>query len=137
METSTIFLISLAIFGWGVGTYFDKLAVGIIGPKTVFVVYLSAGIMTLLYFLLAGEALPLGPQKGILMALIAGTLISIGGIGFYTALQKENVSLIVPFAALYPAITVILGVMLLHEKIKLVNAAGIVLAIIAGVLLAL
>lgn len=137
MDTTTIALIGLAIFGWGTATFFDKLAVNAIGPKTVFIVYLTAGILTSSYFLLSGKAAPLGPTNGVLMAMVAGTLVALAGVGFYTALQKENVSLIVPFAALYPAITVILGVVLLGEKVKLVNAAGIILALIAGILLAL
>lgn len=137
MESSTITLLLLAIFGWGIGAYFDKLAVNTIGSKTVFIVYLTAGAITLSYFLLSGKAIPLGQPEGVAMALIAGSFIAVGGIGFYTALQKEQLSLAVPFVALYPVITVILGIVFLQEKVKLVNAIGIILALIAGFLLAL
>jgi len=51
-------------------------------------------------------------------------------------LEKERASLAVPLTALYPAVTVMLGILLLKESIKFENAVGIILAIIAGILLA-
>ncbi len=137
METSTIFLISLAIFGWGINGVVDKMAVNALGPKASVIIYFTASAVVFSYFLLFGNGMQFGSLNGVLLAVLGGTLVAIGGIGFYIALQKENVSLLVPFVALYPAISVLLGVLILHEKIKLVNAAGIVLALSAGILLAL
>ena len=48
-----------------------------------------------------------------------------------------NASIASPLTALYPAVTVVLAVLILKEKIKLVNGVGILLALVAAVLLAL
>lgn len=137
METSTITLLILAIFGWGTAAFFDKLAVNYIGSKAVFIVYFASGIVAISYFLLLGKATPIESSKGAMFAIVAGAFAAIAGLGYYTAIQKENISLATPFVALYPIITVLLGVLILHEKLKLANAVGIILAFVAGFLLTL
>ncbi len=70
----------------------------------------------------------------ILAASVAGVL---GYIFFIMALKDGKASVVVPLTALYPAITVVLSYIILHEDITVLQLIGIILAIIAAVLLSL
>lgn len=136
MEKFTVLLAIMAILGFGLSSFFDKLAVNAAGPAAGLIVYFitSAGF---LFNMFLNKSQSKWDFAGLRYAVISGIFAAIGGLGFFIALQNENVSLVTPFSTLYPAVAVLLGLIFLHEKIKLVNAAGIVLALIAGVLLAL
>jgi transporter family protein len=68
-------------------------------------------------------------------AILGGLFGSLGTISFYQALIKGQAATIVAFTALYPAITVILAILVLKEQISISQAIGIGLAILAGYLL--
>ena len=137
METSTIALILIASIGFGLSAFLDKIAVNEIGPKSVVLIYVTMTLISLIYFFLLENATPGWSSKGVIISILSGVFWGVGGIGLYIAIQRVNISIISPMVALYPIIAVVLGIALLHEKLTLANAAGVVFAIIAGVLLAL
>ena len=72
------------------------------------------------------------------LAIIGGTLNGLGALSSFAALESGGkASVVISLISLYPLLTVILAVALLHESISKVQAAGIVLAITAAVLLSL
>jgi len=74
--------------------------------------------------------------EGTTAILMMGTAAGVAAsLLFMYALQKYPGSIVIPMTALYPAISVILAILILNEEIKAVNAVGIVLAIVAGYLL--
>jgi|SRR5262244_1008781 len=72
---------------------------------------------------------------GILLALLTGICGSAGAIAFFLALRYGRASLVVPFSALYPAVTILLSLLFLGERPSLTQALGMLLALIAALLL--
>jgi len=68
-------------------------------------------------------------------ALLMGITWGIGTIIFIIALQPAKLSALVPLTAVYPAVTVILGVLVLKESLDLREILGIVFAIVTVILL--
>ena len=70
-------------------------------------------------------------------AVIAGLAGSLGYVFFVKALEHGEASIVLPLTALYPAVTIVLAVLFLHEKISIHQLIGILLAAVAVVLLSI
>jgi transporter family protein len=55
--------------------------------------------------------------RGILLAFGSGLVSALGNIAYYAALNDAKASTIVPLTALYPAVTILLAVPLLKERV--------------------
>lgn len=122
--------LSLAtLLAWGFWTFFLKLA-----SKEDFLVTMFAhqigGALVLLFVLLTRKHLLVTSP-----ALIWGGLAGIVGMGslfvFLGALGEGKTPLVVTLTALYPAVTIALSVLFLHETVTLRQWIGIALALIA------
>ena len=95
--------------------------------------YTVFNVLVITYLYRRGTLLPV---ESTTLVLMAGTAAGVtASILFLYALQKYPGSVVIPMTALYPAVSVVLAVLILKEEIKVINAAGIALAIIAGYLL--
>lgn len=56
-------------------------------------------------------------RRGVLLAFGSGIVSSVGNIAYYAALNNAKAATIVPLTALYPAVTILLAVPLLKERI--------------------
>ena len=71
-------------------------------------------------------------RRGIILAVIAGTLVCLGNIAYYHALNLGGkASTVVPLTALYPLVTIILAMLLLRERLSAIQFVGIALSLIA------
>jgi transporter family protein len=61
----------------------------------------------------------------------AGVCAYSGSLAFLLAVDRASASLVVPMTAMYPVVTIILGVALLNERLTLSHKAGVVLSIAA------
>ena len=68
--------------------------------------------------------------------LFMGLSWGIGTVLFIVALKYAKLSVLVPLSAVYPALTVVLALIFLGEKLAPREIAGVVLAIISAALLA-
>jgi transporter family protein len=75
---------------------------------------------------------PIAVGVGALSAVCGAVAV----IALYVALERGSVSLVLPLAALYPVVGVVLGVAFLGERLNAVQALGIALALGGGVLVA-
>ncbi len=66
----------------------------------------------------------------------AGFVNFMGFLAFFAAVQKGKVSTVISLSSLYPVVTIVLSVLLLHEKISKREGLGIAFALAAGWLLA-
>lgn len=96
---------------------------------------LASFALAVTVFMLAGTPLPRG--RGLWAALVAGAFGGAGYVLFMKALKTGKASVVMPLTALYPAVTVVLAVAFLGERLTPVRAAGIALAILAAILLSL
>jgi transporter family protein len=134
----TNFLIVIGIFfAWGLGSFFAKLAANRIGAQGVFWEMFGYIPMILAYSLITFKLRNLlqSDRGGMVLAALAGMLGSFGGAGLYFLLGKTEVSTIIPLTALYPALTVFLGIAFLQESITFTKLLGIFLSLIAIYLL--
>jgi len=79
-----------------------------------------------------------GRRAGIGWAFLTGLLGGTGNIAFFRALvMGGKVSVVSPVTALFPLVTVILAVTLLHERVGTAQKLGLALALVAIYLLSL
>ncbi len=79
-----------------------------------------------------------GHKIGIAWAFFTGILGGAGNIAFFHALNIGGpASIVSPVTALFPLVTVILAVTLLHERIGTAQKAGLLLALVAIYLLSM
>jgi transporter family protein len=79
------------------------------------------------------ESLPTGsPRRGFLLAFGSGIVSCLGNIGlFYLFSRGAKAATIIPITALYPAVTVLLAIPILKERVSTAHWVGILLSLIA------
>ena len=131
----TYALLCLLMWGlWGL-----TLKVASKGSSWLEVYFLSAVAsfaVAVTVFLGGGAQIRLGSRNA-LLALLAGVFGGGGYVLFMKALKLGKASVVVPLTAMYPALTAVLALLVLGEKISATQAVGIVLAVLAAVLLSL
>jgi uncharacterized membrane protein len=71
-------------------------------------------------------------RRGSVMGFMAGALACAGNITFYHVLNAgPKAATIVPLTALYPLVTIVLAVLVLRERLNIIQLCGIVLALAA------
>ena len=123
-------------FFWGLYGFIPKITIRHISPMSAIVYSALGGIPVAIFALILLNFRPEAHPRGILLALITGAIGTLGALGFILAVSKGQVSLVVSFTALYPALTILLAVVLLHESLTLRQGIGVVMALIAMVLVA-
>jgi drug/metabolite transporter (DMT)-like permease len=76
-------------------------------------------------------------RDGLRLAIACGVLDAIANVGLLIGVRTGDLSVMAVLVALYPAGTIILAAVVLRERIAPVQYAGLVLAIVAGAMLAL
>lgn len=132
---SWLLLAILSVVLWGVWGFFQKLATNNMPPRSVYI-FATAGALCVVSSVVATSDFPLNvTSKGVLFAVLAGACSSLGGLLFLNALSRGTASIVIPFTALYPVITIALCLTILQEAITLKQGIGIVLALISMFLL--
>jgi len=122
---------------WGLWAFLFKIGSDEIGIKNaLFYAYLTGAIISLA---IVSYSFPgkFETSKGVIFIILATIVGFAGTIIWYFALEKYRASIITPFTALYPVVTVLLSILILKEKIYLINAIGILLALLAGIFLSI
>lgn len=92
--------------------------------------------MILVWFLdKKGRVWPKVPLQIWLTVLLGGLLLELGNVFFFTAFSKGPVSLISPIVSSYQAITVVLALVFLKEKLRKTQALGVALAVLGIILI--
>jgi transporter family protein len=94
----------------------------------------SFTLITLAYVWQRGP-LPKAPL-GLLFALLSGVCGAIGMLLFAQAIKLGNAAIIVTLTATYPALTVLLSLVLLQERVSLLHALGVLLVTLGVILVA-
>ena len=137
-QTYTYFI--LILLAWGLWGVFAKYALKFINPvsliwyETMGAVIIQLFILVFLFY--SKYKFDVNPN-GIAFAMLTALFGIAGAIIFFFTLSKTKASILVPLTALYPIVTVVIGFILLKEKITLIQGIGILLAVAAGVLLSI
>lgn len=124
------------LVAWGVWGFFSKLASSHARPRQT-LLFQAAGVMAFGLLVLTMEHFRIewSPQ-GFGWSAAAGFVNFVGFLAFFAAIEKGKVSTVIAMSSLYPVVTILLSVLLLHEKIGAREGLGIMCALLAGFLLA-
>lgn len=117
---------------WGVWGFFSKLASRSVTPKNLLLLGSLGGILVLpIYISMFYKQFRFEWNcPNYYYAILGGIAGSIGGVFFYQAISKGEISRIVVITAMYPIITVLLSLVILHERLTPYKIAGICFALI-------
>jgi transporter family protein len=130
----------LTILVWGAWGVLSKVASAGVDADTN-QVFFTFGLLPLILIVWRSPRM-VGAEKwrrvGIAWAFLTGILGGAGNIAFFHALViGGKASIVSPVTALFPLVTVILAVILLHERIGTAQRIGLVLALTAIYLLSM
>jgi transporter family protein len=125
----------LFVFCWGLWGFFAKIGSGRMSPDeeqilfTVGMVPIALAALWKLNWKLETD------RAGVGCGILNGVLAALGMVAYYAAMQRGQASTISAVTGLFPLLTVFLAVVFLRERINRVQAAGIVAAVGAVLLL--
>ena len=121
---------------WALWSFIPKITVRYIDPKSAIFYESLAAIPIAVLVLASLRGRPESNPTGVVLAGVSGLVGFLGAWAYLRAVTRGPVTLIVSFTALYPALTIFLAWLFLHEPITLRQGAGIALALVAMVLVA-
>ena len=123
---------------WGVWGFESKLLVDRTSPYTGQVLF-TVGLVVPVIFVLMSPNRFAGRRRrlGFFFAFLTGLLGGLGNLVFFVALAKGSASVIVPLTSLSPLVTVLVGVLILKEKMRWFQYIGVALALVAIYMLSL
>ena len=124
----------LAMVLFGINAVIYKLALNIDAVSLTLISFATSALATFIYwfFFVTDKQVS---QQGVLLAVTGGVISVLAFIAFIRALQLGEASIVNTIRALSAAVTVIVAILVLGEKLTLLKGLGIVLAIVAAVLL--
>lgn len=128
----------LALVLWGITGATQKLSTNRISSERSFLWFCWA--MVALSAVVLGLARPHWGLGGIvvLCSVAGGALNGLGAWTSFRALESGGkASIVISLISLYPLLTVLLAVLLLHERLTVMQMAGVIAAITAAILLSL
>jgi transporter family protein len=126
----------LTLLCWGLWGVFSKLASNYSRPRQT-LLFQAVGVVVFALTVLAMERFQIQRSPvGFAWSFAAGFINFAGFLAFFAAIEKGKVSTIIALSSLYPVVTILLSILLLHEKITRREGLGIALALAAGWLLA-
>jgi bacterial/archaeal transporter family protein len=125
----------VVLITWGIAGILQKLSTNHLSAETA-LVWLMVGFFLLDPWLYPQESILTYTSRSLVFALLSSLLNALGAWALLAAMKHGGkASIVVPFTALYPLVTVSLAPLLLHESITLNQGAGVACALIAVVLL--
>ncbi len=128
---SSIYLV-ICLLMWGLATFSMKVVGERLDPMTI-VVFNILGYLALGVFFLSRASF--GVTRYHILAIAIGSMFVVGNMAFYKLSQTTQVTLLAPLTALYVAIPVILGLLMLGESMTLRKGLGVLMAVFAIYLL--
>jgi uncharacterized membrane protein len=129
--TRWLFYSLLAIAMWGGWGLLGKLT----GLNEWLLTALSTiGVVAVAILLLFSPRLRQGTnlRRGMAVAFVTGIFGNLGNLAYLKALKLGEASLVAPYTALYPIVTVVLARIVLRERMNPVQAVGFLLALAAA-----
>src|SRR5262245_60588735 len=125
----------LCIVWWGIWGFLSKLGSDQTSPQQLQILF-TIGIIppSVLAWAQLGFKVETD-RRGAVYGILNGVFTGLGMLAYYAALSKAKASVVGPFTALFPLLTVMLAFAFLGERINRIQLAGMVLALGAIVIL--
>jgi transporter family protein len=121
----------MALGLWGVWGLLSKVAAQHLPSQAVYLLAITGHLVVVGYLAATtGLAIPWHPG-GVAAALAAGVAMAFGLLSFFRALSQAPAAVVMPLTALYPLVTVILSLAVLHETLNPRQVLGVALALAA------
>jgi transporter family protein len=125
----------VVLITWGVVGLLQKLSTNEISAESA-LIWLVVGFFVIAPVFYPGEALFSYDPRSLVYVLASAALNAVGAWALLVAMKSGGrASIVVPLTALYPLVLVLAAPIILRETISLLQAAGVVFALIAIVLL--
>jgi transporter family protein len=121
----------LCIVLWGIWGFLSKLGSDRISPQQLQILF-TIGIVppSLLAWAQLGFRVE-ADRCGAIYGILNGVFTGLGMLAYYAALSGGKASVVGPFTALFPLLTVALAFAILRERINRIQAAGMAMALAA------
>lgn len=131
-----LFYALIALVFWGITGITQKLATNAISTELSFLWFAYAMVAIALVILPLVHLDWHLRAKVFWLAVIGGALNGLGAMTSFAALERGGkASIVIPLCYLYPLVTILLAIILLHESLAPSQVLGISIAIIAAILL--
>jgi transporter family protein len=119
------------IFFWGIWGFLPKIVVKHISPNSA-IVYetFSSFLVSFIVFLSLGYNFQ-NDYKGVFFAVLTGLFGAAGAFCFLKAVSCGSVMIIAPLSALYPIVSCILAVVLLHETLTIKQCIAVLFSLLS------
>jgi len=125
----------LALASWGILGVLQKLTTNFISSESA-LVWSVVGFLVLQPFLYDGASLFSFPSKAIAWAVANGMFNALGTAFLLAAMRAGGkASIVMPLAAMYPLVVVLLAPVILHESITPLQGLGVACALVSVLLL--
>lgn len=129
---------TLCVLCWGAWAFLSKLGSREIPPEAMQFLFTIGTLPVCVALLFARRFRLEKSSKGILCGILNGILSGIGGLTLFAAYHTNgNTALITCATALYPMLTVLLAVLILHERLRAAQMLGLIFAAAAIVIFSL
>jgi transporter family protein len=134
-HSAWLFYALLCVVWWGVWGFLSKLGSDQASPQQLQVLF-TIGIIppSVLAWAQLGFKVETD-RRGAIYGILNGVFTGLGMLAYYAALARGQASIVGPFTALFPLLTLALALAFLRERINRVQAAGMIFALAAIVLL--
>jgi transporter family protein len=138
-ETRPLIFSLLTVLMWGLWGFFGKLALEKrMAPTTVFlaetIVSALIAVVLVLAVIQRHDTQPLYSTVNV-YGILSGLVLAVGLLFYYLALERANVTVVVPLTATYPVVAVLLGYALLRERPSPLQWVGVILVVVGTALL--
>jgi transporter family protein len=134
----TEYYILITVFGWGIGSFIYKIANTNAHPIMVSTISMGLYIVLLPLIWIFVKFDHTVNISGIAYALLGALCMCIATLSFSYALHSGgDAGKITIMSAIYPALTLILSMIFLHETLSIKKWIGIVLALVSFVMMSL
>jgi uncharacterized membrane protein len=124
----------ITVVSWGAVGLLQKLGTNRISSRSV-LVWLFVGFALIVPFLSFAQLSELSPYL-LFIGILSGFLNALGSWFLFLSLESgAKASVAVPLTGLFPLITVVLGVSILHERPSALEWLGVACALLGGILL--
>jgi transporter family protein len=121
----------IAMVWWGIFGFLGKVGSDRISPSQM-QIFFTIGMVPVAVVCTFRLKFRIAPEKrGVAYSVLMGIISALGSIAFFAAMKTGKASLIAPATSLYPALTVVLAVIVLKEKLNKVQLCGLFLAMVS------
>lgn len=133
-----LFFVLLTVLIWGLWGFLGKLATRYNSPVMITAIssLVSPIFAVVLFSYIKMKSVSFNSSPLAVFLIVLTFLAGVSGsLAYYYALTKGNASVVVSLTSLYPAVTILLSVLILREKINIIQAFGFSLVLLGAFLI--